>query len=290
MVLFTGNEKSVTGDLMGKRIDSDSSIQRVEPLLTADKLKSRFLFGIPLYSMEADPITHKRRQMTDDDLVDQINLAITDAEDELHIAIQPVEAQTRLPYDKNQWKGLNPGYIQIPSPHRPVSKIIEMKATLSDSNSSWSWTVPLEWIDLSNSQKGQISVIPFSATISTLNYDSTTAIDQTGNWLGAGVVGNLPFWPSFWQIKLIAGFNMGEVPNIINNLIGNIAASKILSMLQATNRIQNFSVAIDAASQSIDTGGPTVYNGRINELKEQREKLVSRIRTLFGSRYAIGNI
>ena len=105
------------------------------------------------------------------------------------------------------------------------------------------------------------------------------------------ILGQKPWVPAFWGIEYTTGFQNGQVPVIVNDLIGTIAAQRVLSMLAATYaRSNSTSLSIDGMSQSISTPGPQVFKVRLDELAEQRKLLTNKVKKLFQQKFIVGNI
>ena len=72
------------------------------------------------------------------------------------------------------------------------------------------------------------------------------------------------------------------MPRVINEIIGINAALEILSLLQATNKSQSYSLSVDGLSQSSTTPGPQVYQARIDFLLKKKDGLVKKIKNTYG--------
>jgi hypothetical protein len=89
--------------------------------------------------------------------------------------------------------------------------------------------------------------------------------------------------PCFWEIKYTTGFPDGEIPKMMNELIGTIAAINVLSQLAPTyGRANSTSLSFDNLSQSVSTVGPEIFTKRIEDLKEKREMLIRKVKSRWG--------
>src|SRR6266404_3753543 len=88
-----------------------SAYGRLEPLITPDQLKSRFLKGIPMVLKIKDPTTGQNFRITDDELADYVELAVNDAEEETHTIIAPTQFTEKLPFQKQDFEAF--GYWQL---------------------------------------------------------------------------------------------------------------------------------------------------------------------------------
>lgn len=257
----------------------ESAWNRVEPLLTPDKLKSRFLFGIPLVSRFKDPISGKNQVMTDDILQDYINRAVNVAEVETHLDIMPVERAEVHAWDRALYMSF--GYFSLE--HRPCSAI-ELLSVQPPSGGPV-FIVPPEWIDTGALASGaRIQIIPLLVA---LGISGTGVVQATtaGAAVFLSLFSNRTYIPNFWQVKYISGFNEGRIPTIVNDLIGTIAAIQVLSSLAATfARTTSAALGVDGLSQSVGMPGPQIFMLRIQELEEQKKMLTNKLRTMYGQK------
>lgn len=253
---------------------------RLEPLIDPLKLKARHLFGIPLVSQIRDPITKQQMVMTDEILKDYIDMAISEAEAETHLVIFPTQFDVKHPFDRAEYQSF--GYFK--TLHRPLASIEALTVRASDGNDLFS--VPLIWIDPGGLPYGQINIIPLTVAVSATGLiTSPTA----GGSLFLSILAQQPWIPSFWSIKYTAGFPNGNVPRLVNMLIGIIAAMKILGSLGATfGKTTSASLSIDNASQAVSGPGPNIYQIRIAELQKERTLLVGKMKSMYGMNFISG--
>lgn len=277
------NSKAPTGAVYPIQAIADSW-GHIEPLITPDQLKARHLFGIPLVSRMADPITGQRQRMTDPLLKDTIDRAVAIAEAETHLIIMPRQFQEKLPFDRNQYASL--GYLMLPQ--HPVSSLEKFAVTAS--NGADLYIVPPDWVEVAYIHTGQINVIPMTVAF---QYGGYMMPGNTGGMAGGSaflaILGQNPWIPAYWQVTYTAGFPDGKLPQIINELVGIIAAIDVLGLLATTNALNSsHSVGMDGISQSISTPGPQVYDARITLLTAQKELIVNKVRTMYGTKLFTG--
>jgi hypothetical protein len=255
---------------------------RMEALLTPDQLVTRFLFGIPLVSRMKDPRTNQPMVITNEMLNDYIRLAVDTAEVECSIDIMPVQYSEKFAFDKAEYDQF--GYFK--ATHKPVHSIEKLAVTPSDNIDVF--IVPLEWIETTFLTYGQINIIPLTLAITSTGITNSQA---GGGSVFLNILGQKPWVPAFWGIKYTTGFKDGMVPTVINDLIGAIAAMRVLSMLAATYaRSNSTSLSIDGMSQSISTPGPQVFKVRLDELAEQRKMLTKKVKKMFQMAFVVGNV
>jgi hypothetical protein len=265
--------KTALGGVSPLNLTDKGPYQRLEPMITPEKLRQDFLFGVPLASFSKDPITGKKMLMTDDMLKGYIDRAIEDAEQETSTTIMPAEFKEKYPFDRCEY--LSFGYLRLN--HRPVFSVESMNVT--PANQVDVFTIPLDWMDVGHMVQGQVNLIPIGIALNGTVYGGGVV---TGVGAGAAaflaILGNQYWIPAFWQILYSAGYPDGLVPRYINELIGTIAAIKVLSMLAATYRTQSSSLGIDGLSQSVSGPGPQLFETRIAFLQADKKKQIKVVR------------
>ena len=280
MADFTNSKKALGSALPENAVEA--SRQQVEPLLTVDQLKTRFLWGVPLVSATKDPMTGKSQVMTDDMLADLIESAVSQAELELKIDILPVQREEKQPFDINLYNSF--GYFQLS--HRPCSSVDKLSVT--PSNELDVYVVPNDWVEGAYLQRGQVNIIPL-----TVAFVQGTYIPQqsSGGAAFLQILGNKAWIPAWWKIKYTSGFPDGMVPRIVNDYIGVQAAMEVLSMLALTYaRTNSHSLGIDGLSQSVSTPGPQIFKVRLDELEERRKRIEKKIKAIFGYKIFSGTL
>jgi hypothetical protein len=252
----------------------DSEHQRLEPLLGPSELVTRHLFGIPLVSQIKDPFTGKPMVMTPEMTKDIIEGAVQQAEILTGIDIFPVIRNEKQPFDKQAFASF--GYMQLQ--HRPATSI--SKVSITPANGLDVYILPLEWLETAYLVRGQINIIPMTVAFSGLSGMAPVS-SSGGSWF-LSVLGNRQWIPAFWQIQYTSGFRDSMVPRVINDLVGTIAATEILSMLATTGaRNQSHSLGIDGMSQSVSTPGPATYQVRLSELEAKKKSLINKVKSLY---------
>ncbi|GAC1697142.1 MAG: hypothetical protein NVS9B9_19690 [Ktedonobacteraceae bacterium] len=260
----------------------DTSWSRVEPLLTPDKLRMGFLFGIPLQSQIKDPISGKRPVMTDELLKDIIIRAVSLVEAETHIDIMPVQRNEKYAYDRPSFESF--GYFQLL--HRPVSSIDSLNVT--PSNNVDVYTVPLDWVETGNLQRGIINIIPLNIALTNTGIQ---APQSSGGSAFLSILAHRPWIPAFWRIVYTSGYVDGMLPRIVNEIIGIVAAQEVLSMIAATHaESTSHSLGIDGVSQSISSPGPQLYKTRYEELGIKKAMLLGKLKAMYGLKMRSSNV
>lgn len=258
--------------------EANPLLRRVEPLITPDLLKSRFLKGI----FERLPDSFK---YSDDEIKDRINMAVNDLEIELKAPIFPQKFSERLPFDYNLYKN----WIHIKTSNGPILSVEDLSIVSSDQQTLF--TMPADWVDMGQAHQRQINVIPLLGATSVGGGNSGVVAPGGVAYLFA-IERRLAFLPSYWTIKFTAGFckDQGQVPVAINNLIGVQTAIDILSPLALANPENSVSLSQDVISQSSSGPGIQIYQTRIAELEKKKMVLMGQLKRLLSQKVFFTNI
>lgn len=262
---------------------SSGLLRRCEPMLTPEKLVSRYLKGIPLVFPNGDGYSS-------DDLKDKIMLAMNETELLLGSTITRESFKEKHAFD---WS-LYSAFIHIKTEQGPINTLESV--SIKASNNLSLFEIPADWIETANFSKNLINVIPLLAAFGA-NSSSGTPIAASG---GAGAAflsimsgnGNSQHIPAYWEVSYTAGMaNLnGEIPIPVNALIGIVAAMEVLSAIAPSNIYNSQSLSQDGISQSSSGPGPNLYRVRLEELDKQKEELIRKLKAVFARRYFISNI
>jgi len=277
------SERPALGNELNSATDASGSFTRVEPLITPEQLRDRFLTGIPLYAALPDPVTGVRYHITDEKLKEEfIPGAIADLEMDMRIHITPMEITRRLPFDLNEYKSM--GYFKLPD--APVTEVVELY--VSDSTLNPIFFIPTTWIEAGGLQKGQLNIIPLQPAF--VGGGIVGSADSAGGAAFIALMGARTWIARWWLIQYRAGFKEGRIPRVVNDVIGCRAAIDVLQRLQATNRVASYGLGIDGTSQNISTPGPQVYAVAVEGLEAKYKRLVGKMKALFGRRIFSDNV
>lgn len=277
------NSRTPLGDVYPENA-LESVWERLGALLTPEELVARFLFGIPLVSNMKDPVTGKTAVMTPDLLKVYIEDAVAIAETESGLDIFPVRRKERHAFDRHEFHSF--GYFKLK--HRPVSSTDSLEIKSADDLNIF--TIPPQWIEPGHMIQGQINILPLSPANASFSY---AALGQGGpaGFSFMSTLARLGWIPAYWTIEYTSGFPDGKIPRIVNELIGCCAALKVLSMLAATYaKSSSHSLGIDGMSQSISTPGPQLFATRIQELEEQKKRIIGKLKAMMGLKLFSGNV
>jgi hypothetical protein len=254
--------------------ETSDLFQRMEPLVTPDLLKSRLLHKLPGLDT-----------YTNEELKQEIWLACQEVELLLNMPLWPIEVTERKPYEYNH---LN-NYWFFKAERRPVQSVVSVSIVSSDGQAVW--RAPQQWIEVGLTKtKSQINFLPLLSTVAGGNAIQTG--DTGGNSIFLQAMGFARWIPAFWELKYISGLGdcEGNLPIIISDLISLTAATEILSALQNLNSYTSQSLSQDGISQSSGSAGPQIYQARIDNLNQRRERLLNQIKMVYNNKYFISNI
>lgn len=273
-------------------IAAAGGFERVESFLTPKIFRDRFLFGLPLIS----PTT--REKITDSMLEDFIKRGANLAELDAQIDIFPIVRRIRLPYDKNHAQQ----FIFLQVPHKPIQKIFRLAICSAsydenDPNKYPSglsfYEIPKNWIEMGNARKGRLNVLPFhpTTTVNSAIMPSQLPIGAMGSPI-IYFFSLLPFLPAFWTIEALFGFcsEDGQVPVIINELVGMRAAMLIIDNLIPLFRTTSQSLSIDGLGQSTADNLSNFLIQKRTALQEQYFLLVEKIKGLTNNKIVSGHV
>lgn len=251
-------------------------VTRCEPILTPDLFRSRFLLGVPRQLPNGD-------QITNEVLKDFISRAVNEAELLSNMTINPEEFKDKLAFDRNLYKA----YLHLKSEKGPIVALQKLSITTADGQDLF--ILPPEWIETTNFSKRTINVIPLLAQYGL--HEIQGNVNNAGLAFLATLDG-LGHVPAYWEITYTAGMSSkeGQVPIVVNDLIGAIAAIKLLGMIAATNLYNSQSLSQDGISQSSSGPGPNIYKTRIGELETDRDRALKKLKGIFAGKFFIGEI
>lgn len=261
-----------------------STWDRLEPLLSAEQLVGRFLFGIPLVSQTPNFLTGKVDVITAPFINDLITGAVSSIEEETHCSIMPTQVRERHPFDRFEFASC--GYFRVRQ--RPCASIQEL--AIESSSGDKFFVMPLDWVETGFFHQGQLNILPLSpASASSVGNSIVTGGPAAAIFLS--ILGQSGAIPAYWTITYTVGFPDGLLPRMVNDLVGIQVAMDLLSMLGATNaRTNSTSLSIDGMSQSVSTPGPNIYAVRIQDLATRKAMLAKKLKAKVGQNLFSGNV
>lgn len=279
-------------------IDAAGGLERVEAILTPKQLEDRFLWGFPLVS----PIT--KQKLTPQMMQDAIKRAANQFELDSKTFVSPVVIRQRLPFDPNMYYQ----YIYLEFPQKPIQRVIRMaicsasyagnnfpgddapaNESLQYPSGAQIYRIPNDWVEMGNARKGRLNVIPINPAFTAIS--SSDAVQGTGSAVLA-FIGALGWVPSYWTVEAVVGFctEDGNVPVIVNEAIGAMAAILLLNNLIPLYRITSQSLSIDGLGQSNTDNLQQLLKQKRDDLVQQYEHLVKQIKTLTNNKIVSSNV
>jgi hypothetical protein len=269
--------KSITTNAYPVQANGTSGLlTRVEPLLTPAKLKSRYLKGI----LEKLP---PGVSYSNEELKDQINLAINEIEVDLKVPVFAEQFKERLPFHYNDYKS----YIHLRTNAGPIVSIEDL--AIVSANADNIFRIPAEWIDTANFHQRLINVVPLLAAY---GINSVSGAVGNGGIAFLTVLGGLLWVPAYWTVTFTAGLckDAGQVPIVVNNLIGIYAALNILSSIAPNNQNTSVSLSQDGVGQASSGHGVMVFQTRRAELEQKKQEILKQLQRLLGQKMFVTTI
>ena len=260
--------------------------ERVEPLISVDKLKRQFLFGIPLVSQLTG------EEMTDDTIKEIIAQAVSDFETATRVPVSPVRIKDRFDFRRpddlafstrqlTRWPVIEVEALHALFPGRMDGRTMPNIDPVNDpENQAASQEIeyPSSWIEIEG-DSGLMRIIPKSGSLvnADISFIATTGYRSI-------LLGGLKEWPSLWRVTYRAGFDQDKIPGVVNKLIGTFAAIQVISnCYPALSPANSFGIGLDGMSQSIGIQLAQLLMARINDLVQDRDRLINQIKMYYGT-------
>ena len=244
----------------GEGIPSSNRLEKkVEPLISVDKLKSVYLFGI-------DIIDNNGIELPEETFQQYIDNAVGMLETYLDISILPELVVEDHDYHFDQY--YNWGYMQLNK--FPVIELQSLNLTYLRNNQGEPENVfsfPPAWIRLNNND-GLIRLVPNGRFPGQVQLDA-------GGYYNPYLLFQYAEIPDVFRATYLAGFADGKIPTSINQAISYMAAIQALIIggnLVLGAGIGSSSLSIDGLSQSINTtqsAENSAYSATITEYSNQ---------------------
>lgn len=258
----------VTEDVLSDPSDSVAGAGlAIQGLLTVEQLKQRYLFGVDLTNDEGEPLPDEVFQF-------YILSAVAWLEHELDIKVLPTTFERELEdYQRNNYQEFT--IIQLEN--YPVISVEEFAVEYPSGQNVI--VFPDEWIRLDRTH-GILRVVPTAGTLSNI------LIGQGGSFLPA-IYNGMDYLPDLFAISYTAGFEDGELPFNLLDLIGKVASFgpfNIFGDLIAGAGIANVSLSIDGLSQTIGTTSSATnsgYGARLIQYQKEVKDWVPKLRRFY---------
>jgi hypothetical protein len=238
---------------------NNNRYNRVEPLITVDKLKATYLFGVTAYDENGNSISDETIQT----FIDQ---AISVLEHDLDITVKPTFIEEHKDYfAQDYWDW---GYMQLN--RIPVIELLDLSVVyLRDQNTLETvLDIPQEWIRL-EPETGIIRLVPNN------RFPGRLQVDASGAFFPE-LFRRYSTVPDLWVARYIHGFKEGQIPALLNAAIGMLASifyMNIAGDLIIGAGIAGTSISLDGLSQSIQTTASAENHGYSAKVKDYKRLL-----------------
>ena len=247
----------VIGD--GNGIPSENSrVTRTEPIVTVDKLKTNYLFGLAFQDANGNELPKSAFEQ-------YIRNATSLLEHKLDIAITPIKG-----YEENRDYRLNEyaewGFFELSNyPAICINKIELIYIRDNDGVAEIAQEIPKSWIRFQE-HDGLIRLMPNA------RFPANLQVSQSGSFFPEVLRTSMA--PHLWRINYDYGFADGKIPVLVNEAISRIAAMQALIIggaLVIGAGIASSSVSLDGLSQSINTTASAENSNYSAQFKEHQD-------------------
>lgn len=231
---------SVNGNSDEGLVSSNKVGKKTEPLVTVQKLKDIYLFGVNILDANGKSPSTEFYQTC-------IDTAVAWLETQLDISITPVQNHVEYKdYFLNDYAEWGAIYLS----NYPLIKLSRMRMVYFRDENGLPVTVqdiPLSWIRLQR-HDGLIRLIPNT------RFPSQLQISDTGSFFPE--ILKASELPHLWEFTYDYGFCTGEIPVLINQAIALYAANLALipaGHLALGAGIAGTSISLDGLSQSVQS-------------------------------------
>ena len=239
----------------------------LQSLLTVEQLKQRYLFGVNITDDSGNTLPDEVFQF-------YIFSAIEWLEHELDIKVLPTTfMRETADYYRNDYHNFT--IVQLEN--YPVISVEEFAVEYPSGQSVIVW--PDEWLRL-DKHHGLLRVVPTAGTLSEI------LIGQGGSFLPA-IYNGMQYLPDLFAVSYTAGFEDGELPNNLLDMIGKVASFgpfNIFGDLIAGAGIASVSLSIDGLSQSIGTTSSATnsgYGARLIQYQKEVKDWIPKLRRFY---------
>lgn len=237
-----------------------------EPLVTIAKIKATYLFGVKVRDRETGAL------LPDAAYQNALDLAVSYFEHFLDISISPVRQHIEYKdYHLNDYAEW--GYMQLDN--YPVESITQLQMVYFRDEDGLPVTVqviPNSWIRLQN-HDGTLRLIPNT------RFPSQLQINEAGSFFPE--ILRATEIPHLWQITYDYGFCSGNIPTLLNQCIGMMAASIVLitaGHLILGAGIGSTNIGLDGLSQGIQTTQSAENSGFSAVIKDFKDFIFGKVK------------
>lgn len=266
------NENNPTNAYPVESIFTSGTLKRIEPIVTPELLKSRYLKGIDI------------GKYSNEEIKDHINLAINEVELMTGLNLDKIQFKERKPFDRDHYRE----FVYFKLSNGPILSLEHI--SIESSNGENIYNLPPDWVEMGYAHKRQINLIPI------LSIFGASGL-QDGQASNAGLIfiqaiNNFQWLPAFFSITYTTGVchKEGSLPVVLNDILGMSAAIELLSAAQTNFKYNSTSISQDGISQSASGQGTQTYKDRIEFLTAKMDRQLKKIKAEFSVKYFLSNI
>ena len=251
---------------------TSSLLRRCEAIITPELLKSSYMKNVDLSNY------------SEQDLKREIMLAMNETELFLNVPLTKVQYTERIPFDRAAYKS----FVYFKTNNGPILSLEDL--SIVSSNGEQIYSLPPTWIEMGLAHKRQVNLVPILSIFGAAGLRDGQASNAGLIFLQA--VNNYRWLPAFYTVKYTVGVSHteGQLPVVLNDVVGMTAAIKILSEKQAEEKYKSTSISQDGISQTAAGAGEQRYKTRIEDLTMRKDKMLSKIKAEFHQKYFLSNI
>lgn len=246
-------------------VRNNQGFTEVEPLITVEKLKTLYLFGLlPILDPNGNPLPDWAFQ-------DYINKAVSRLTHELDLAIMPRSYTADNPEEKDYYANEYVDWSYFQLNNYPVISVEKISVSyLRDSNGAPEsiLDIPKEWIRLDKAS-GIVRLVPSN------RFPANLQVGAGGSFFPE-LFNRHSMAPQVWTFQYTYGFEPGRIPSMINDAIGLMASIQALDIggdLVLGAGIASSSISMDGLSQSINTTSSAENHAYSAKRDAYRERL-----------------
>jgi hypothetical protein len=254
--------------------DTTKTFDRYLPLPDPTGMKKRSLFGIPLKSQLTG------QEVEDETIKHYIDASVSELEHDLDLYITPITFDEKHDYNRRDFSWTY-NYLKLNHPN--IISVNELKLTFSNNQEQGLIVYPNEFVHVMP-QEGVIQLVPAFGTSMSGFQVSAFSGAQYGALMALGT----GQFPGGIRVNYTCGFEEGQIPATICELIENMAAYKLLSsvgpLLFPYNSI---GISIDGTSQSVSSPGPQFLAQRLKDLEGIIEKNKDAVKSYYQRKFQL---
>lgn len=237
-------------------------------VISPEELMSLYFYGLKIESTDGTKLDPKTVEM-------YIRSAQGEIEKFFDIILNPVLITEQQDYFRDDYENGFP-FVRTSFPIRKI------KSLTGRLNGIDQIKYPFEWLQMRTSSKNR-----YYRQFGVVANGSMVTADSQVIMLGISAYYGLRSYPqifNYWNVQYEGGFEIGQIPSEIIQLIGMLASIPLLciagSLVLSSPGISAISLGIDGLNQSV-TSSPNAYGLRIKEYKDTIKEMSLRLKNSY---------